>query len=100
MASAPATPALTLGLVTGLNLCPPFLAASVRAVQAGSLVGCMAFFALFFVGTAGWFVPVLATTWLARIQGATLVARIGAGLIATYYLWLAIPTLAGQWFHG
>ncbi|MBI5534780.1 MAG: sulfite exporter TauE/SafE family protein [Deltaproteobacteria bacterium] len=100
IAPRPSGSALSLGLMTGLNLCAPFVAAAVRAMQTGSLTRSLAFFSLFFLGTAVWFVPSIAVAWLSRLQGAAFVARLGAGVIATYYAWLGTSTLVGAWIHG
>ncbi len=100
IAPAPARSALGLGLMTGLNLCAPFVAASLRAMQTGSLVRSLAFFSLFFLGTAVWFVPSIGMAWLSRLQGAAFVARLSAGAIAAYYCWLGSSTLVGAWIHG
>lgn len=49
--------ALFLGLITGINICPPFLAASSRAFSMGSVVLGVLYFLLFFVGTSIYFIP-------------------------------------------
>ena len=62
--------AVTLGFLTGLNLCPPFVAAGVRAAATHSLPGALAFFALFFAGTSVRFLPSLAVSSLRRAASA------------------------------
>lgn len=100
IAPRPSGSALGLGLMTGLNLCAPFVAAAVRAMQTGSLARSLGFFSLFFLGTAVWFVPSIGVAWLSRLRGASFVARLAAGVIATYYAWLGTSTLLGAWIHG
>jgi len=68
--------AITLGFLTGLNLCPPFVAAGVRAAETHSLAAALIFFALFFAGTAVWFAPSLAISRLRRFPVVPTVARI------------------------
>ena len=51
--------ALALGFLTGINLCPPFLVAGVRAAQLEHLWAALLFFVCFFAGTAVWFLPFL-----------------------------------------
>jgi sulfite exporter TauE/SafE len=82
--------AVTLGFLTGLNLCPPFVTAGVRAAATHSLLGALAFFTLFFVGTAVWFLPSLAISPLRRFSTVPIVARMTMGALALYYAYLGI----------
>ena len=86
--------ALTLGFLTGLNLCPPFVAAGVRAAAAHSLPGALAFFALFFAGTCVWFLPSLAVSSLRRLSAVPAVARMTMGALAIYYAYLGVVSAA------
>jgi sulfite exporter TauE/SafE len=86
--------ALTLGFLTGLNLCPPFVAAGVRAAATHSLPGALAFFALFFAGTSVWFLPSLAMTPLRRFSVVPVVARMTMGALAIYYAYLGVVSAA------
>jgi hypothetical protein len=88
--------ALTLGFLTGLNLCPPFITAGVRAAATRSLSGALVFFAVFFVGTAVWFLPALAVSPLRRFQLVPTVARMTMGALAIYYAYLGI-ICAASW---
>jgi sulfite exporter TauE/SafE len=89
-----------LGLLTGLNLCPPFVTAGVRAAELGSLLQALLFFAAFFVGTSAWFVPFAAFSCVARNQGVLIVARMAMVLIALFYLSLGIAMLIGRKAYG
>ena len=86
--------AVTLGFLTGLNLCPPFVAAGVRAAETHSLVAALLFFTLFFAGTAVWFAPSLAVSRLRRYSVVPSVARITLAVLAFYYLYLGIVSCA------
>jgi len=86
--------ALTLGFLTGLNLCPPFVAAGVRAAATHSLPGALAFFALFFFGTCVWFLPSLAVSSLRRFSVVPAVARMTMGALAIYYAYLGVVSVA------
>ena len=88
--------ALTLGFLTGLNLCPPFVTAGVRAAATRSLPGALLFFAVFFVGTAVWFLPSLAISPMRRFSVVTTVARMTMGILAIYYAYLGI-VCAASW---
>ena len=92
--------AAVMGLLTGLNLCPPFVAAGVRVAEGRSLPNALAFFALFFVGTAVWFLPFLGLAGLRRFTGVAAVARVAAVVVAAHYGYLGAVTLAGVLFHG
>jgi sulfite exporter TauE/SafE len=91
---------LTLGFLTGLNLCPPFAAAGLRAAELRSLAGALAFFLLFFLGTAVWFVPALAVSPLRRVPSAATVARFTMAALSLCYAYLAIVTLSWRYLHG
>jgi sulfite exporter TauE/SafE len=89
-----------LGFLTGTSLCPPFVAAGVRAAELHSLSGALTFFFLFFIGTAPWFLPSMAVSPLRRAPAAAIVARMTLGLIAAYYAYLGILSLYGRFLHG
>ncbi len=89
-----------LGFLTGLNLCPPFIAAGVRAAEGRSLPGALGFFTLFFVGTAVWFLPFLGLAGLRRFTAVPTVARLTALVVAAYYGYLGALTLGGVLLHG
>jgi len=95
----PLTPAL-LGLLTGLNLCPPFLAAAVRAAQSASLPAALSFFFLFFLGTLAWFPPLVFLGALRRVATVAAVARITLLIMATYYAYLGLVSLGGFLLHA
>ncbi|HYG99745.1 MAG TPA: sulfite exporter TauE/SafE family protein [Terriglobales bacterium] len=92
--------AALLGLLTGVSLCPPFVAAGLRAAQLGSLIGAIAFFAAFFVGTSLWFIPFCGIGWVRRNEGILTVARMAMVLIACYYAYVGFALLIGRSVHG
>jgi sulfite exporter TauE/SafE len=81
----PPSGALALGFLTGINLCPPFLVAAVRASQLSNLVSSLVFFACFFLATAVWFTPLLSLGWVKRSAALITVARMTATLLACWY---------------
>jgi sulfite exporter TauE/SafE len=89
-----------LGFVTGLNLCPPFVAATVRAAEARSLTGALAFFAVFFLGTSVWFLPFLVTGTAYRVPQARAAARVALGIVAAYYAYTGTLTLGWRLLYG
>lgn len=77
--------AASLGFLTGINLCPPFLVAGVRAAQLPTLAAALFFFGCFFMGTAIWFMPFLSLGIVRRTPAVLTVARILAVLLACWY---------------
>ena len=92
--------AAALGFLTGLNLCPPFVVAGIRAAGLGSVVQALLFFIFFFVGTSVWFVPFAGLGCVVRNQAVNTVARMAMALIALYYLTLGIALLLGRKAYG
>jgi len=92
--------ALALGFLTGINLCPPFLVAGVRAAQLAHLSAALLFFAFFFVGTAIWFLPFLSLGFLKRTPAIVTVARIAAVLLACWYGFSGVSILIERVFYG
>lgn len=92
--------AAVLGFLTGVSLCPPFLAAGVRAAEAASVAAAVLFFAVFFLGTSVWFVPFAGLGWVRRNEAVTTVARMAMVLIALYYLYAGLAILIGKGAYG
>jgi sulfite exporter TauE/SafE len=85
----------TLGLLTGLSLCPPFLLAIARGADAGGLAGSLLFFAAFFVGTSAYLVPLPLAGFLRRGRSVRTVARLAAGVVGVYFAYLGTVALLG-----
>ena len=89
-----------LGFLTGLSLCPPFVIAGVRAAQLRSAAAAILFFAVFFVGTTVWFVPLVSLGCVRRSQAVTTVARMAMVIIAVYYFFLGSAMVMGRKVYG
>jgi sulfite exporter TauE/SafE len=89
----PPSGALALGFLTGINLCPPFLVAAVRAAQFQNLGSSVLFFTSFFVATAIWFTPLLALSWIRRSPALVTVARMTSLLLVAWYALSGIRVL-------
>ena len=87
--------AVILGLLTGLNLCPPFLIAFTEGTQAGSIWASMLYFTAFFVGTSVYILPMAVIGLGRRIEALRYAGRLAAGVMGVYYLYLGITTLYG-----
>jgi hypothetical protein len=92
--------ALALGFLTGVNLCPPFLVAGVRAAQMAHLSAALFFFLCFFAGTALWFFPFLSLGFLKRTPAVVTVARMVAVLLACWYGFSGVSILIERTIHG
>jgi len=92
--------ALALGFLTGINLCPPFLVAGVRAAQLAHLYAAVFFFVCFFAGTAVWFLPFLSLGFLKRTPALVTVARMVAVLLACWYGFSGAWLLIERTMHG
>ena len=88
----PASPwfAASLGLLTGLNLCPPFGAAIAGAAATASIRTALMYFWAFFAGTALYFAPLLILSPFTRIDAFRQVARICLFLAG---IWLVLEGL-------
>jgi sulfite exporter TauE/SafE len=96
----PLSGAAVLGFLTGVSLCPPFVAAGVRAAEAASMAAAVVFFAVFFLGTSIWFVPFAGLGWVRRNEAVTTVARMAMVLIALYYFLMGFAILIGKDAYG
>jgi sulfite exporter TauE/SafE len=91
---------VVLGFVSGLTLCPPFVAAGVRAAESGGLAHSLLFFLCFFFGTSIWFAPSVGLGLLRRFTAVGVVARLTLFLLAGYYGYLALIVLGRVFFHA
>lgn len=82
-----------LGLLTGLNLCPPFLLAFTEAAGTGTFLKSLLFFAAFFVGTSVYILPLAVLGLARRVEGLRYVGRLAAGVMGVYYLCLGIISI-------
>lgn len=85
----------SLGFLTGLNLCPPFLLAFTSAVAGESLGNSLFFFSAFFLGTSLFFIPLPVLGIFKRREVIKTVGKFAAGIIGCYYLYIGILILAG-----
>ncbi len=92
--------ALALGFLTGINLCPPFLVAGLRAAELEHLSAALLFFACFFAGTAVWFLPFLSMGFVQRTPAVVTVARMAAVMLACWYLFSGFSILIERTVYG
>ncbi len=89
-----------MGFLTGVSLCPPFVAAGLRAAQLGSMAAAILFFGVFFVATTLWFVPFVGLGCVRRNASVIFVARTAMVIVALYYLLAGVAMLAGRRIYG
>jgi sulfite exporter TauE/SafE len=80
---------LLLGVLTGINFCPPFLLALTKATTLSGPVAGMALFAAFFVGTSIFLVPLSVFGLFGGQRLFRTVARCGAVAVSAWFLVLA-----------
>ena len=89
-----------LGLLTGLNLCPPFALALAGAAGQGSIVGAVLFFLSFFAGTSLFFLPVPGLGRFGRHRALREVARLAAAVTGAFYLYRGLVLSYGGFVHS
>lgn len=80
-----------LGLLTGLNICPPFLAALAEAGVSGGLFAGFLILASFFVGTSLILLPLPFIGWFGRSRAVQILGRLAA---AAAGIWFCIQGFA------
>jgi hypothetical protein len=89
-----ALPAL-MGLVTGLALCPPFIAAFAGAATQTSLFFTLLYFLSFFLATSLYVVPFPFAGLLGRSAAIRIVGRLAAGVMGCYFLYKSLIMFYG-----
>jgi sulfite exporter TauE/SafE len=91
----------TWGFLSGLQICPPFIAAVTEAARTGSLGGSLLFFFLFYLGTGIWFIPFPFIGTLGRFSQVAQVVRFCALPLGAYFIYSGFILMAGgNPFHG
>jgi len=84
---------VSLGFLTGVNVCPPLLLAFSRAAQLPQLWQSLLFFAAFFVGTSIYVVPLPLAGLACRSEKIRIVGRLAAGVIGLFYLYSGVMSM-------
>ncbi len=85
-----------IGIFTGVNLCPPFLAALDYVFLMGNIWQGIIFFLSFFIATNIYLIPIIFLGWLGKIQEFRKFARITMFLVGLIFLLYAIQNLILQ----
>ena len=75
-----------MGILTGINICPPFVAALFDAARAGGPVGGGVVLFSFFVGTSLILLPMPLIGFLAKEEAMQVAGRVAAGIIGLWFV--------------
>jgi hypothetical protein len=84
---------VSLGFLTGVNVCPPFLLAFSSAAQLSQLWQSLLFFAAFFVGTSLYIAPLPLVGLAGGCEKIRIIGRLAAGVVGVFYLYSGIVSL-------
>ncbi len=76
---------LLMGLLMGINLCPPFILSVAYVFTFHSALRGIVYFLVFFVATTLYLIPVIFLGWLGRMNEFRLIARISAVLVGVIF---------------
>ncbi len=85
---------ISLGFLTGVNVCPPFLLAFSNAAQLSQLWQSLLFFAAFFVGTSVYIAPLPLVGLAGGCEGIRTIGRLAAGVVGLFYLYSGVVSMA------
>ncbi len=84
---------VVMGFLTGLNACPPFLLAVTFVFTAHNVVGGLTFFAIYFVVTSVYLVPLIFIGQAARFEKVRWVAQVASILAGLLFLKMGLTRL-------
>jgi len=82
-----------LGLVTGFNLCPPFLLAMNYVFQLGEIANGVLFFFSFYLATSVFLLPFIFLGHFSRFEPMRWIAQFSAVLAGGLFLWIGVGQL-------
>lgn len=74
-----------MGLLMGINLCPPFLLSVIYVFTLHSAIKGLMYFVMFFLGTTVYFLPLGALGWLTRWPDFRLAAQLSAIVVGLIF---------------
>jgi sulfite exporter TauE/SafE len=84
-----------MGLLAGLNLCPPFLLAMSYVLSLGEIVQGVVFFLFFFLSTSVFLIPFLFSGVLSRFHNVRVAARLTAVIAGGWFIYLGLGKIIG-----
>lgn len=88
---------LIMGLLMGINICPPFLMSLAYVFTLHSVAKGILYFLMFFIGTSVYLLPVFFLAFLGKIKEFQLVGRISAFVVGIIFLVYSIYSLTRSW---
>lgn len=85
---------LLLGLLAGVNICPPFLAAITQVLRLGGMLNGLAFFLAFFTATSLVLLPTVFIAFGNLLPMVRSLGRVACGLVGLIFLCAAAATAA------
>jgi sulfite exporter TauE/SafE len=83
---------LLLGFLTGVNLCPPFLASLSYVFDLKNVLRSVFYFAFFFLGTSLYIIPLAFLGVFSQKTVFQKIARISGIFIGLYFVWMGFKT--------
>jgi len=81
------------GILTGLNICPPFLLASAKAASTHHITDSIVFFLMFFIGTSLYFVPLPFIGIFKKQNVLRIIGKFAAIMAGILYLYRGISLI-------
>lgn len=87
--------AILLGLLTGMNFCPPFLLAFTSSAYDGRLLNNLFFFFTFYLGTVFYFLPIVFLGVLNRESKIRTIGKMMSIIMAAYFFFKGLFLILG-----
>jgi sulfite exporter TauE/SafE len=81
---------LTGGIMTGLNICPPFILAFAKAATLHDIAESIFFFIMFFIGTSLFFIPLPFLGFFKKQEALRIIGKFAAILAGLIYLYKGV----------
>lgn len=78
--------AFLLGLLTGVNICPPFLASLTYVFTLRDAIAALLYFLMFFVGTSAYIIPSAILGIFTKFGWLQKLARVSGVLVGLYFV--------------
>lgn len=78
--------AFLLGLLTGVNICPPFLASLTYVFNLRDAIASLVYFLMFFLGTSAYIVPSAILGIFTRLKWLQKLARVSGVLVGLFFV--------------
>lgn len=82
-----------MGVLMGVNACPPFLLSLAYVLTLGSTLKGMFYFLLFFIGTSVYFIPLFFLGYLNKLREFQFVGRVSALIVGLIFLGYSVYEL-------